>query len=130
MARLGGIQFPKRYVQFEAVAFHRGQDGERFTDDDIDLGPVKAEWSLDEYHLRFDDDDLNYVGTIDQHGLFTPNVEGPNTSRRQNNNNTGDVWVVATHVADGAPRPIKARAHLLVTVPVYTLWDFFPESQP
>ena len=109
---------------------NRGQDGKRFTDDDIDLGPVKADWSLEEYHIRFDDDDLNYVGTLDQSGLFTPNVEGPNTTRRQNNNNTGDVWVVATHVSDGAARPIKGRAHLLVTVPVYTLWDFFPQTEP
>ena len=96
MARLGGVRFPKRFVQFEAVAFHRGQDGKRFTDDDIDLGPVKADWSLEEYHIRFDDDDLKYVGTIDQSGLFTPNIEGPNTTRRQNNNNTGDVWVGLT----------------------------------
>ena len=44
---------------------------------------LKADRSLQEYHIRFDDDDLNYVGTIDQSGLFTPNVEGPNTTRRQ-----------------------------------------------
>lgn len=128
MARLGGVQIPKRFVQFEAIAFHRGQDGKRFTGDDIDLGPVKADWGLEEYHIRFDDDDLDYVGTIDQSGLFTPSIEGPNATRRQNNNNTGDVWVVATHLSDG--RPIQGRAHLLVTVPVYTLWDFFPETQP
>jgi quinohemoprotein amine dehydrogenase len=123
MARVGGVQIPKQFVQFEAVAFHRGADGKPFTTDDIELGPVVADWSLEEYHIRFGDDDLRYVGTIDETGLFTPNVEGPNPDRSQENN-IGDVWVVATYVPEGATRPLKGRAHLLVTVPIYTLWDF------
>ena len=127
MARVGGVRIPKRFVQFEAIAFHRGGDGKQFTEDDIDLGLVASSWSLEEYHIRFGDDDLGYVGTIDQNGLFTPNVEGPNPERGQKNN-IGDVWVVATHFPDGAARPIKGRAHLLVTVPIYTLWDFFLDT--
>jgi quinohemoprotein amine dehydrogenase len=51
--------------------------------------------------------------------LFTPNVDGPNPKRSGNRNNVGDVWVVAELA--GA-RPIRARAHLLVTVPVYMNW--------
>src|SRR5437588_149238 len=40
--------------------------------------------------------------------------------RRHNTNNYGDVWAVATYPQ---AKPIKARAHLLVTVPLYMKWD-------
>lgn len=126
LARLGGVKTPKQFVQFEARAYHRGPDGERMTDDDLDLGLVAADWRLEEYHIRPDDDDLGYVGEIDARGLFTPNIDGPNLDRK--GNNTGDVWVVASYVPPGASRPLKGRAHLVVTVPIYTLWDFFPEA--
>jgi hypothetical protein len=37
------------------------------------------------------------------------------------------VWVVASYqvpASSGAPpRPLKARGHLLVTVPIYLKWD-------
>jgi len=68
------------------------------------------------------------VGRIDQRGLFTPNVDGPNAQRSGNRNNIGDVWVVATYQdaengnGNGA-RALKARAHLLVTVPLYLRWE-------
>ena len=85
-------------------------------------------WSLEEYTATFGDDDLQYVGTLDQKGLFTPNVDGPNLKRAGNRNNIGDVWVVAEAdrqpVRDRRPplRPQRARAHLLVTVPLYMAW--------
>jgi quinohemoprotein amine dehydrogenase len=125
MARLGGVKIPKQFVQFEAVAFHRGPDGEPLTDDDIELGPVEASWLLEEYHIRQDDDDLKYVGSIDQNGLFTPNIEGPNPERG-GTNNFGDVWAVASYLPPEASRPLKGRARLLVTVPLYAYWDLFP----
>jgi quinohemoprotein amine dehydrogenase len=59
--------------------------------------------------------------------LFTPNVEGPNPQRKKQANNFpvenyGDVWVAATYQnPDGAE--LKAKAYLVVTVPVYTLYD-------
>jgi quinohemoprotein amine dehydrogenase len=133
MARVGGIRFPKQFVQFDAVAYHDGADGKADTPDDIPLGRVDVQWALEEYGVTFDDDDLKYVGTIDARGLFTPNVDGPNPQRSGSRNNIGDVWVVATYqppaggtagANSGAPaRPIKARAHLLVTVPLYMRWD-------
>ncbi|MGQ0641695.1 MAG: quinohemoprotein amine dehydrogenase subunit alpha [Gemmatimonadaceae bacterium] len=136
MARVGGVRFPKQYVQFDAVAYHDGVDGKPDTPDDISLGKVAVQWGLEEYGVTYDDDDVKYVGTIDQRGLFTPSVDGPNTERSGSRNNIGDVWVVATYQppatptaagTDGnngaPPRPIKARAHLLVTVPLYMRWD-------
>jgi len=127
MARLGGVRFPKQFVQFEAVAFHRGPDGEPLTADDVDLGVVDAGWSLEEYHVRHADDDLKYVGSIDPKGFFTPNIEGPNPERH-GTNNYGDVWAVAAYRPPGG-KELRGRAHLLVTVPLYAYWDQ-PETIP
>jgi quinohemoprotein amine dehydrogenase len=124
MARVGGVAFPKQLQQFEAVAYHDGADGKPDTEDDVEIGPVAATWSLEEYGVTFDDDDAQFVGVIDQHGLFTPAADGPNPKRSGNRNNVGDVWVVATFRPEGKDaRPLKARAHLLVTVPLYLRWE-------
>jgi quinohemoprotein amine dehydrogenase len=86
---------------------------------------------MEEYTATFGDDDLQFVGTLDQNGLFTPSGDGPNPKRSGNRNNIGDVWVVAelpgdaasgTSQAPVATRTVRARAHLLVTVPVYMGW--------
>jgi quinohemoprotein amine dehydrogenase len=108
--------------QFEAVAFNNGADGKPDTKDDLNLGPLDVTWSIEEFTATYDDHDKEYVGTLDDHGLFTPAADGPNPKRRGNANNTGDVWVVATYVTpDG--RTLRARAHLLVTVPLYIRYD-------
>ena len=123
MARVGGNVFPKQFQQFEAVGVCNGPDGKPDTADDLNLGFVSVKWSLEEYTATFGDDDLAYVGTLDQNGLFTPNVDGPNPKRTGSRNNIGDVWVVAELPASPATaRPIRARAHLLVTVPLYMAW--------
>jgi quinohemoprotein amine dehydrogenase len=123
MARVGGNVFPKQFQQFEAVAINNGPDGKPDTADDLTLGFVNVKWSLEEYTATFGDDDLAFVGTLDQSGLFTPNVDGPNPKRTGNRNNIGDVWVVAElNNPSSAARPIRARAHLLVTVPLYMAW--------
>ena len=126
MARVGGGPMPKGYVQFEARAYHQGTDGQTGTDDDVDLGIVAATWSLEEYSATFDDDDIQYVGEIDARtGFFTPAMDGPNSERSGNRNNIGDVWVVASFSPPGGSmdRPLGARAHLVVTVPLYMRWD-------
>jgi quinohemoprotein amine dehydrogenase len=125
LARLGGLKFPNRPEQFEARGVSYGVDGKPNTSDDLDLGPVTAKWNLEEYAATFRDDDIQFVGELAQSGLFTPNVDGPNPKRSGNRNNVGDVWVVATYnpAADGSVKPLKARAHLLVTVPLYMDWD-------
>jgi quinohemoprotein amine dehydrogenase len=123
MARVGGIGFPKQFQQFEAMAFANGPDGKPDTDDDWPLGLVDVRWGIEEYASTFGDDDLKWVGAIDPAtGLFTPNVDGPNPERSGNRNNVGDVWVTAEYSPGGEERPIKGRAHLLVTVPLYMGW--------
>jgi quinohemoprotein amine dehydrogenase len=128
MARVGGTVAPKALAQFEARAFDNGPDGTPDTEDDVDLGIVPATWTLEEFAATYDDDDVRFVGTIDREtGLFTPNVDGPNPQRRGHRNNVGDVYVVATYTpeAEGgqASRTLRARAHLLVTVPLYMRWE-------
>jgi quinohemoprotein amine dehydrogenase len=128
MARVGGVNFPKGFAYFEASAYSSGRDGRANTKDDVGLGIVDARWTIEEYSAVLNDDDVKYVGTIDPaSGVFTPNVEGPNPQRPRNANNIGDVWVVASYTPEGAKRPLRARAHLLVTVPLYMRWG--SESQ-
>jgi quinohemoprotein amine dehydrogenase len=128
MARVGGGAFPKALAQFEARAFDNGPDGRDDTADDIDLGVVAATWSLEEYAATYDDDDVKFVGQIDaKSGLFTPAIDGPNTARRGSRNNIGDVYAVATFTPEAAAgqtaKALRARAHLLVTVPLYMRWE-------
>ena len=124
LSRIGGINVPKQFEQFEAIAFLYGPDRKPDTDDDIEIGPVDVAWSMEEYPATVDDDDVKFVGNLDQHGLFTPNVDGPNPQRSGNRNNVGDVWVVATYQpAEKDAKPIRARALLIVTVPLFMRWD-------
>lgn len=123
MARVGGVVFPKQLQQFEAIGYHAGTDGKPGTPDDIEIGPVPVTWSVEEYVATYDDDDLKFVGSLDRNGLFTPALDGPNPQRKGNRNNIGDLWVVATHQpSDRTGAPLKARAHLVVTVPLYMRW--------
>jgi quinohemoprotein amine dehydrogenase len=129
MGRVGGVVFPKMLVRFEATAWSHGGDGKPDTADDIDLGPVDATWTIEEYTATFDDDDAKFVGEIDPaRGVFTPALDGPNPKRSGNRNNVGDVWVVATSKSESGD-PLRARGHLVVTVPLYMRWDFFTINQ-
>ena len=131
MARVGGVRFPKQYQQFEARAFHDGPDGESDTDDDLDLGLVDVTWTVEEYAATFGDDDIRYVGTIDPQGRFTPAEDGPNVERSGNRNNVGDVWIIATYAGDADEDTVlRARAHLLVTVPLYMRWEPTAVEEP
>ena len=52
-------------------------------------------------------------------------TDTPNPNRSGNRNNVGDVWVVAAYLPPGSEasaKPLRARAHLLVTVPLYMDW--------
>jgi quinohemoprotein amine dehydrogenase len=129
LARVGGANFPKQFQRFEAMGFADGPDGKPETADDLPLGRVAAAWSVEEYPVTYEDDDAKFVGTIDATGLFTPALDGPNPQRSRTRNNVGDVWIVATFTPEGADaKPIRARAHLVVTVPLYMRWDPWPAS--
>ncbi|PWU08814.1 MAG: quinohemoprotein amine dehydrogenase subunit alpha [Terriglobia bacterium] len=128
MARLGGTIAAKQYAQFEAIAYAAGADGKNQTADDVPLGPVTAHWGMEEFVSTPDDDDIKYVGSINDSGLFTPNIEGPNPQRKKQSNNYptnnwGDVWVTASYDPPGGGAPMRARSYLVVTIPVYIKYD-------
>lgn len=122
LARTGGAAFPKGYQTFDAIGWNDGPDGESETEDDLKLGRVSASWQIEEYTAIYDDDDTDFVGTMGQDGVFIPAVDGPNPNRSGNRNNIGDVWVVGTHRTPAGDE-LSARAHLVVTVPLYIRFD-------
>ena len=78
---------------------------------------------MEEYAATLDDTDISFVGTLDQNGRFTPALDGPNPERVGSRNNVGDVWVVARYTPPGSTESLQARAHLVVTVPLYLRWE-------
>ena len=125
LSRLGGVKFPKGYQQFEAIGYENGIDGKPNTGDDIAVGPVASDWSMQEFMSVYYDDDAKYVGALSPTAFFTPAAEGPNPARRFGRNNYGEVWVVATAKAekDKFGKPLSARSYMVVTVPAYQKWD-------
>jgi quinohemoprotein amine dehydrogenase len=117
-ARPGGGRGPKIFQQFEVSGYTTGADGKKGTADDVKLGRVTpVKWKVEEYVKRMNDDDIKFVGTLDDAGLFTPALDGPNPERHMLEGNVGDVWVEAWYQPQGAKRAMGARAHLLVMPP-------------
>jgi len=125
LAHLGSDKHPKGYQQFEAVAYQRGADGKPHTADDVELGPIDVNWSVEEFYSTYGDDDREFVGSLSNTGLFNPAADGPNPQRKFSRNNYGDVWVVATakNEKDKDGRPLAGKSYLVVTVPTYIKWD-------
>ena len=119
MSRTGGLGYAvKQLVQFDAVAYSKGIDGVAGTEDDIEIGRVPAAWKVVELASSNEDRDVDFVGSIDRNGLFTPGDEGPNPKRFMQENNMGDVWVTAAYTAPGGGT-LSARGYLLATIPLY-----------
>lgn len=118
---------PPESVQFEAIGFSSGPDRKPGTADDIELGPVEAEWEIKELAFFHGDDEVAFVGKIDKRtGLFTPALPGANPARKEYRGaagalgfaNAGDVWVHAAYrPKEGAP--VEARAYLLAMPPYF-----------
>ena len=114
-ARPGGIKARKLMEQFEAIGYLNGEDGVKGTKDDVRIGRVApVRWRVEENVTRVNDDDVQFVGKVDENGLFIPAEDGPNAKRERSEHNVGDVWVEAWYTPDGAKRPIGARAAMLV----------------
>jgi quinohemoprotein amine dehydrogenase len=125
LARLGSETHPKGFQQFEAIGYQRGADGKMHTADDVELGPIDVNWSVEEFYSTYGDDDKEFVGSLSSTGFFTPASDGPNPQRKFSRNNYGDVWVVATSKdeKDKEGRPLAGKSYLVVTVPAYIRWD-------
>jgi len=125
IARLGGAAHPAGYGQFEAWGYDAGPDGKPHTADDVKVGLVDADFSLEEFRDTWYDDDLKYVGKITPAGFFVPNLDGPNPQRPGNRDNYGNVWVVATAktLKDANGAPMIGKAYLVVSIPSFKRWD-------
>jgi quinohemoprotein amine dehydrogenase len=125
LARLGGAAHPAGYGQFEAWGYDAGPDGKPHTADDVKVGLVDADFSLEEFRDTWYDDDLKYVGKITPAGFFVPNLDGPNPQRPGNRDNYGNVWVVATarSLKDANGAPLIGKAYLVVSIPSFKRWD-------
>jgi quinohemoprotein amine dehydrogenase len=122
-ARTGGVYVPKQSEQFDAVAYSDGQDGIAGTEDDFEIGTIQANWEIGNYYYKYFADDKQFVGTIDQHGLFTPAVETANEKRPETLNNMGSVWVIASYKPPDAKQSLQGRAYLLVAAAAFMKHD-------
>jgi quinohemoprotein amine dehydrogenase len=113
----GGINYPAEGVQFQALAWSRGADADK-PSDDILLGPVAAEFSLAEEISRPGDDDLVYMGVIEANGTYLPIGDyQPIPAREYGGEGTGMVKVIAKYTRGEVP--YSAEGRLVVTVPDY-----------
>ncbi|WP_413873175.1 quinohemoprotein amine dehydrogenase subunit alpha [Albidovulum sp.] len=116
-SRIGdnGGPIAKQPAAFDAIGWLNGPDGQPETDDDIRIGAVAADWSVD----NFDEaaaaaEDAKFAGQIGPSGIFDPAGAGPNPERVMSTNNAGNLSVIAT-VKDG-DRTLEGRGHLYATV--------------
>lgn len=116
IARLGGNggSRAKLPAQLEAIGWAVGPDGKRGTKDDIRIGALPAQWSLDNLTpaaAEMGDADFA-VGRMEANGLFWPADAGPNPRRKFGTNNAGELKATA-RVADGN-RSLSASVPLFV----------------
>ncbi len=113
--RPGGSRGPKVAEQFEASAFTHGPDGKPVNIGRV--GPLK--WDVAERVSRIGDDDVLYVGKVNQYGTFIPATDGPNPEREHSESNVGDVWVEAWYQPHSSKPPMGARAFMLLMPPKF-----------
>jgi quinohemoprotein amine dehydrogenase len=114
VARLGGGRLAPVDAQFEAIGYANTVDahGKAVA---VRLGAMPVSWRVE----PLDADaakrgDVRFAGQLTQRGLFLPAEGGPDGKREFSDNNTGDLFVVATY--KGSKAAVTARAHLVVTV--------------
>ncbi len=114
IARVGGGALAPVDAQFQAIGYTDlvGADGKVAP---VRLGAMPVAWSVEPFDAAAAKrDDVRFAGMLDQDGLFRPAGGGPDPARESSDNNTGDLFVVATRKGD--QRAIVGKAHLVVTI--------------
>jgi quinohemoprotein amine dehydrogenase len=113
LATFGSERHLRGFQQFEAVGYQRGLDDRLNTADDLELGPVEADWSMEVFY-EVDRSKQDRVGTLSPTGFFTPADANPGHNY--------DVWIIATAKTEKGMegKPLVGRGYLVVTVPTYT----------
>ncbi len=114
IARLGGGTLAPVDAQFHVIGYTDvvGAGGKVIA---VRLGAVPVTWSLEPFNAEAARrGDVRFAGTLGQDGRFLPAAGGPDPKRQFSGDNTGDLFVVASHI-DGKTA-VTGRAHLIVTV--------------
>lgn len=114
IARLGGGTLAPVDAQFHVIGYTDvvGAGGKVIA---VRLGAVPVTWSLEPFNAEAARrGDVRFAGTLGQDGRFLPAAGGPDPKRQFSGDNTGDLFVVASHI-DGKAA-VTGRAHLIVTV--------------
>ena len=113
MAAFGNQTYARGFQQFEVLGYQRGPDGKLHTDDDVNLGPLEAAWSMEVFY-EVDASRQDRIGTVGPTGLFAPAEANPGINQ--------DVWITATATGETKPDggPLVGKGYLVVTVPTYT----------
>ncbi|MGQ7246343.1 quinohemoprotein amine dehydrogenase subunit alpha [Halomonas sp. V046] len=120
VARIGGNAGPlaKMPVPYRAIGYAAGPDGKAGSDDDLRLGYMPVTWSIapaDE--IAEHEQDAQFAGGFDEHGVFVPGDAGPNPERPKRANNVGRLKAIATREEGG--ETITASGRLIVAVQDY-----------
>lgn len=115
-ARLaGGKAFPPEGVQFDAIAFARGDKSAKPAEA-VRLGPVPASFKLTAEVKRPNDDDLQWMGMIHPGGKYIPFSDyGSVPTRPQQVEASGLAGVEAAYRR--GDRQYTAKARMVVTLP-------------
>ncbi|MGH8320033.1 MAG: quinohemoprotein amine dehydrogenase subunit alpha [Steroidobacteraceae bacterium] len=114
IARVGGGAVAPVDAQFQAIGYTNvtGADGKVTS---VRLEAMPATWSVEPFDAAAAKrDDVRFAGTLNQDGLFLPAGGGPDPARAFSDNNTGDLFVVATRKEGKGV--VEGRARLAVTV--------------
>jgi quinohemoprotein amine dehydrogenase len=113
LAGFGGQNYARGFGHFEAIGYQRGPDGKLHTEDDLELGPVEVNWSMEVFYA-VDSSGNDKIGKVTAAGLFIPAAENPGVNY--------DIWVIATaaHETNQQGQPLVGKGYVVVTVPEYT----------
>jgi quinohemoprotein amine dehydrogenase len=117
VATFGDATRTRGYQQFEAIGYQRGADGKLHTADDVELGPMEVNWSLEVFYVAAGIS-TDFVGKVSPTGLLMPASKSPG--------NNFDAWAVATAKEgttddkDQNSKPLVGKGYVVVTVPSYT----------
>ena len=114
IARLGGGTLAAVDAQFQAIGYTEvaGANGKTTA---VRLGAMPVTWSVVPFDAAAAQrGDARFAGTLGQDGLFVPSGGGPDPRREFSDNNTGDLFVAATHKSGRGS--VVGKARLVVTV--------------
>ena len=124
MARTGGVKVPKQLQQFETVAVNYGADGKPDTKDDLNLGAGGRRVGPSTSTPRRSETTISSSWAKSTRAVCSSRTSmGQIRSDRVIGTTLAMCGWSRAYTPEGSTKPLRARAHLLVTVPVYLNWE-------